>query len=188
MSRSDFFRIICAILLQITFLPLTNGATCSLDGMTLDDDGKRADNKGFMAAQVGSTWFFDIAEMGDINNDGFDDMILGSGPTRRIHIIFGSDAYEKPSDVQINDLSFFDGLKGFRLHDPSGYVAYIAIFDADGDGFNDIMWSSTHQHTCDNGVVSCAKLMIFHGKGNITYSPMYTVPSMVQAGNLDFTL
>jgi len=83
-----------------------------------------------------------VAGAGDVNSDGFDDLILGAaGPdyAGESYVVFGTDAGFAAS----LDLAALDGSNGFRLlgidvYDFSGYSVDRAG-DVNGDGIDDVI-------------------------------------------------
>jgi hypothetical protein len=90
-----------------------------------------------------------VASAGDVNGDGFDDLIVGA-PTAPIvnsnavasgitYVVFGAASGFAP----VIDLSGLDGTSGFRLsgvaaHDHSG-ISVASAGDVNGDGFDDVI-------------------------------------------------
>jgi hypothetical protein len=112
-----------------------------LDG----SNGFRLDGVGFMYFSGGS-----VASAGDVNGDGFSDIIIGAqhaDPNGQrnageSYVVFGTDAGFAP----ILSLGDLDGNNGFRLdgierNDSSGHRVASAG-DVNGDGFDDILISA----------------------------------------------
>lgn len=93
---------------------------------------------------LGSTnQFRDVASAGDINGDGFDDIIIGStetpGYSGRAIVIYGTDTgFSSPLDL--SGLTAADGLilNGIDNNDHNG-VSVAAAGDVNGDGIADII-------------------------------------------------
>jgi hypothetical protein len=91
-----------------------------------------------------------VSSAGDVNGDGFDDILIGApdadpnGKDRagETYVVFGSDAGFDPS-LELSSLETGDGSKGFVLkgiaeEDESGWSVSSAG-DINGDGFDDIL-------------------------------------------------
>ncbi|PXW88242.1 FG-GAP repeat protein [Nitrosomonas sp. Nm84] len=74
-----------------------------------------------------------ISNAGDINGDGFDDLIVGNPGTNSSYVVFGK---ASSFDAALN-LSSLDGNNGFRL-DGSG-VSVSGAGDVNGDGLDDLI-------------------------------------------------
>jgi hypothetical protein len=79
---------------------------------------------------------FSVSCAGDVNGDGFDDIILGQFTSSKAWVVFGSD------DGQSLSLEFL-GDRGFAIergegaNDRTGYVT-TGVGDVDGDGYDDL--------------------------------------------------
>jgi VCBS repeat-containing protein len=117
----------------------TGGAPSSIDLSTLDGstgfrlDGAASDDRSG----------YSVASAGDVNGDGFDDVIVGAPGADpdggASYVVFG----KAGSFASTLDLSTLDGVTGFRLDgvaigDTSGRSVSSAG-DANGDGFDDVI-------------------------------------------------
>src|SRR5436190_660748 len=103
---------------------------------------------------------FSAASAGDVNGDGFDDLIVGAwladapgGDSGASYVVFGDGG-----DFAANlDLSSLDGSNGFKLsgvaaHDESGR-SVASAGDVNGDGFDDLIVGAwlAHAPAADSG-------------------------------------
>ena len=100
-----------------------------------------------------------VASAGDVNGDGFDDLLIGAGggdPGGRMdageaYVVFGRVAGFAPSF----SLSSLDGTNGFRLDGINAYDAsgtYVASAgDVNGDGFGDLLIGSILANVGERG-------------------------------------
>ena len=115
----------------------SDGFGATLDLSSLDgSNGFHLDG----AAAYG-TYSISVSSAGDVNNDGFDDVIMGargapnSGFSGSSYVVFG-----KASGFDATlDLSSLDGNDGFRLDSDRSSESVSSAGDVNGDGFDDVI-------------------------------------------------
>ncbi|WP_292994045.1 hypothetical protein [Nitrosomonas sp.] len=134
----------------------TSGFDANLDLSSLDG------SNGFqMNGLVAGAQFGNGVSAGDINGDGFNDLIVGAyyGGNGTSYVVFGK---ASGFDAML-DLSNLDGSNGFSLEgeaegDEAGYSVDNAG-DVNGDGFDDVIIGARQADT--NGVDSGASYVVF---------------------------
>lgn len=113
-----------------------DGFDASLDLQALDgSDGFVI--RGPTLARLG----VEVAGAGDVNGDGFDDVLVQTG-YGRAHVVFGRATFHTPG-FDVDDL---DGTNGFEIDsaDPySGVEDVAGLGDFNGDGFADLAFGNT---------------------------------------------
>lgn len=132
----------------------------------------------------------------DLNDDGIDDLIYkystytatGMSYGAGVLVIFGSRQYSTPRSLRLIDASLFDGSRGFvirmsGLQSPTRMISA----DADGDGTTDLIMLLQSGHACNVQYAQCSAILIFYGKKGAQFSDSYQEPTIIEAGNQDFT-
>ncbi len=128
----------------------------SFDPSTLDG------TNGFIISGIDSDDFsgISVSSAGDINGDGFDDILIGAvGADNGVdlsvgetYLVFGRDDSTTPFAASL-DLSSLNGTNGFIITgiDPFGFsgISVSSAGDINGDGFDDILIGAD---TVDNGL------------------------------------
>jgi len=145
-------------------------STSTLDLSSLDG------TNGFRIDGIGTSEFlgFDVTGGGDINNDGFDDIIIGvrmnlfvaSGLVSS-YVLFGKSGFSP-----VFKLNTLDGTNGFKIigapkspNAPGKYDSKVgSAGDINGDGFDDIM-VGVHGAGA-NGVLQCGVCDVIFGKAS----------------------
>ena len=102
---------------------------------------------------------YSVSSAGDVNGDGFDDLIIGAVGANSSYVVFGrGDEFSSTLN-----LSTLNGNNGFRLDgvavgDQSGYSVSSAG-DVNGDGFDDLIIGAPR--TSNNGDVSGSGYVVF---------------------------
>ncbi len=110
---------------------------------------------------------FSVSGAGDVNGDGFDDLIVGARAASNgkslgaSYVVFGKDL---GFDAILN-LSTLDGITGFRL-DGEGFSGWSVsnAGDVNGDGFDDVIVGAPH--TSPNGIRDAGSSSVVFGKAS----------------------
>ena len=139
-----------------------SGFSASIDLSALDgSNGFRIDG-----ANEGDLGGFSVSSAGDVNGDGYDDLIIGAyradnngDGSGSSYVVFG-----KANGFSASmDLSALDGSNGFRIdgqnEDDQSGVSVSSAGDVNGDGYDDIIIGATG--TDNNGAGSGSSYVVF---------------------------
>ncbi len=139
------------------------GFSASMDLSSLDGSNGFRLNGDLIAANIG----WSVSDAGDVNGDGFDDLILGSPfadhnglNSGSSFVVFGAaDGF-----AATMDLASLDGSNGFRL-DGKGTSGYSVsgAGDVNGDGFDDVIIGAPD--AAPNGTSSGSSYVLFGAAG-----------------------
>jgi hypothetical protein len=88
-----------------------------------------------VTGRIGSSWRY-ISDAGDVNNDGFDDLIFGNWNHEKTYLIFG-----RPNELWLSEYKFSQSnttFLGESSGDRSGF-SVAGIGDINGDSYDDIL-------------------------------------------------
>ena len=130
-----------------------------------------------IGAAAGDMAGYSVSAAGDVNGDGYGDLIVGAPGTRdsentagTSYVVFG--AASGFHDINLATLGGNDGfrLSGVALGDDSGY-SVSAAGDVNGDGFDDLVVASAN--ASPGGVVRAGESYVIFGAKFITTSDTY---------------
>jgi hypothetical protein len=124
--------------------------------------------------------------IGDFNNDGKDDMLIGAHGAETedrfdcgmAYVIFGKDSFS--SEIDLNSASADITIVGDRDRDLLGHE--VASGDINGDGFDDIIIGSTAHDSF--GITDAGRTYVIYGKSNFPQivDLRYDIPDIIISG------
>lgn len=153
-----------SVLLVEKELTVTLGAPIPTLGGLDGSNGLRLDG-GIAFAYSG----FSVSSAGDVNGDGFADVVVGSAYRNsavsepgNAYVVFGHGGAFEPA----LDLGSLDGANGFKLTDPEGQMsaAVASAGDLNGDGYDDLILGAPN--ASPNGQILYGSAYVVFGKAD----------------------
>ena len=130
------------------------------------------------------------ASIGDLNEDGYDDFIVGARYDNKnayksgtAYVVFGDTAIGTPSKTEIN-LKNLNGSDGFAIHGVEKWDEFgssvAGISDFNGDDIPDIIASAFDAD--NNGRHDSGSVYVIFGKGAGSYQASYEISQLNQGG------
>jgi hypothetical protein len=106
-----------------------------------------------------------VAGAGDVNGDGYDDVIVGASGANAAYVVFGKADWWGTTYLDLGEL---DGVTGFRLDgmDPMDVAGYAVggAGDVNGDGYDDVLVGSPDAG--HDGIVMAGEVSVVFGKAD----------------------
>src|SRR5262249_45827950 len=139
----------------------------------------------FFGAEASDTAGYSVSAAGDVNRDGFDDMIVGARGgdgaangklnTGDTYIVFG-----KPTWTATMDPTNLNGTTGFAIYgvDPGERAgkSVSGAGDVNGDGFDDLLISAYMADGTGNGAPDAGESYVVFGKS--TWDPTFDLTTL----------
>ena len=136
---------------------------------------------------------FSVSGAGDVNGDGFDDVIVGafraeeaSGGTNRgaAYVVFGRSSFAGTSAIGLGTLQGTDGLKltGVANEDRAGRSVGVAG-DVNGDGFDDVIVGALNADNTGSEYTGAGAAYVIYGRSSFVPGP--SVGFSIGLGTLD---
>jgi Ca2+-binding RTX toxin-like protein len=112
-----------------------------------------------------------VAGAGDVNGDGYDDLIVGAPGANSAYVVFGKADWWGTVYLELGEL---DGAEGFRIAgmDPGDFAGYAVggAGDVNGDGYDDVLVgapSATH-----DGIQMAGEVSVVFGQADWSATPV----------------
>jgi RHS repeat-associated protein len=121
--------------------------------------------------------FNSATAIGDINNDGFDEIAIG-GRSSRVDIIYGGNHLTSP----LYDENDLDGIFGVKVEVPGWELHYNPTSGGDynGDGIDDLYLSNTHAH------YRAGEVIVAYGGANFSGNPILDLTPLDPSEGVNF--
>ncbi|MCA9093376.1 MAG: FG-GAP repeat protein [Planctomycetaceae bacterium] len=126
--------------------------------------------------RTGIGW--DVAAAGDVNNDGFDDVLIGTIAQNEAYVVFGKADWSGSPTFSISDLN---GTNGFAIEDSLGNFFGSDVRgtgDINNDGFDDLIFGAVHDNGIGNAKPDSGKASVLFGKSNWSTTPVVDLTTL----------